>query len=529
MVQTTIQIRRITDKVGRYFQRFGYRSYTKYFDRGALINGNKILGPDRFQCRVAETSRGTAVSFYTINLWTNFLPFLPFILMLILSGLNKIDAISKFISGENSFLGVKWISLFLGNFNLNILSVLLFIVIPGFFSFALYSIQNIRLSNLKNRFAFFTKDAIWEPRDIPLPLIMIKAAQTAFTHVWFLAILFFSVFALPDNIMGDVTAIYGIKEGALASSLQFGFAIIAGLIGGLIAGQKSLLTRRELSRYDSRLRISGGYYERKIDPILYGIQSALVSGLFIIPFLAMTFITTGNFGFAGFTIAGLAVGGAISGTIFEEGPVWFAGSYIAILFFTSIALVFRTGQEPALAFVVILILFFAIIPFFILSSVVFDLVLQKYKIRTVDHYYDYFPLNPLWTLIQTQRRIQETIRTYEESLAEEHVITESGILLIDKTQLLKKGKLAERIAKHYFELLAKYNSMFDEEDLVMVPTSIELVEWWSSKTGIRNYSKQLDFLNFTDRLIWDPEFKPEPNDLKKHDEIGFNMIVSLES
>ncbi|RMG31053.1 MAG: hypothetical protein D6732_15190 [Methanobacteriota archaeon] len=529
MVQTSIQIRRITDKVGRYFQRFGFRTYSRILERGSVISANKTLGPDRFQCRVAETSRGTAVSFYSINTWTNFLPFLPFLLFGLLIALNEVGGLSQFISGENALFGVNWIRLIGGSFEINVLSVGILILIPSIFSFTLYSMQTIRLANLKNRFSFFTKDAIWEPRDVSSSILSLRGAQTGFTHGWFLAIMFFSLFAMPQAIIDDVKVIYNVDEEQLQKSMEFGFSIISGLLIGLVSGIKSLILRKEQSRFDARLKLTGTYYERRIEPMLFGAQTALVAGALFIPFQAITFSQTGAFANAAFTVTALAIGGIVAGSIYEEGPVWLAGSYIALLFFTSIALVFRTGQEPALAFVVILILFFSLVPFFLLSSVVFDTVLRRYRINTVDFHYDYFPFNPIWSIIQTQRRIQRTIQAYEESLAEEHIIAESGVLLIDKALLHKKGgELAERIAKHYFQLLTVYNSMFDEEEAVLVPTNGQLIEWWAGKVGKRDLKNQVAFLNFTDRLLWDPEFFPEQNDLKKFDNIGFNMVIDLE-
>ncbi len=529
MVQTTIQIRRITDKVGRYFQRFGYRTYTRILERGSIISATKTLGPDRFQCRVAETSRGTAVSFYSINTWTNLLPFLPFILLGALIGLNQLDGMSQYLSGENAFLEINWIRLFAGTFEPNFLSWGLLVLIPTIFSFTLYSMQRIRLDNLKNRFSFFTKDAIWEPRDVSSSIISMRGAQTGFIHGWFLAIFFFSLFAMPQTIIDDVESIYNVDQEQLLRGMEFGFAIISGMAVGLISGIKSLVLRKEQSRYDSRLKITGTFYERRIEPMIYGAQTALIAGAIFIPFLSITFSQTGPFSNAAFTIVGLVIGGTVAGSIYEEGPVWMAGSYIAQLFFTSIALVFRTGQEPALAFIVILILFFSIVPFFLLSSVLFDVVLKRYRIKTVDFHYDFFPFNPIWTIIQTRRRMIQTIRTYEESLKEEHVMTESGVLQIDKTLLHKKGgELAERIAKHYFQLLTIYNSMFDEEEAVLLPTNEQLIEWWSEKVGRRDFKSQFSFLTFTDRLLWDPEFFPENGELKRLEKVGFNMVIDLE-
>lgn len=529
MVQTTIQIRRITDKVGRYFQRFGYRTYTRILERGSIISANKVLGPDRYQCRVAETSRGTAVGFYSINTWSNFLPFLPFVLLASLIGLNQIPDLSPYLSGDSTLGGINLMQLFGGYFQPNVISFGLLILIPGIFSFALYSIQTIRLANLKNRFSFFTKDAIWEPRDVSSSLISLRGAQTGFIHGWFLAILFFSVFAMPESVRGDVEDIYNVSPEDLQKGFEFGFAIISGLIVGLVAGLKSLLIRKEQSRYDPRLKISGTFYERRIEPMFYGAQSALTAGALFMPFMAITFSQTGPFSNAAYTVVALVIGGVIAGSIYEEGPVWFAGSYIALLFFTSIALVFRTGQDPSLAFVVILILFFSVIPLILLSSVLFDSVLKRYNITSVDHYFDYLPLGPIWSVILARKRIARSIQEYEESLSEEHVITESGVLLIDKEQLYKKGgELAERCAKHYFQILTIYNSMFDEEDAVLLPSIEQLVEWWSEKVGRRDFSKQQEFLEFTDRLLWDPEFSPEESSLKTYDKIGFNMVIDLE-
>ncbi len=523
---TTIQIRRIGEKINRYFRKFGYRTHTEYQNTKAQIKAGKDLGLDQIECKITETSRGTAIGFYPKNTWTNFLVFFPFAIGIILTILRGDDR-TKSIATLNGYIDLK--TLFLGKFEFSFLSVTIMVLIPLIFSLMSYSFQQIRLNFIKIRFSFFTKDANWNPSDLTPTMISLKSAQTAFFHGWLLAVVYFSVFAMPDSIMNDVLSLYSIDQNTLYKGVTEGFLIISGALVGLVSADKANKLRKMYSAQDKALRMGSGLTLRRVESMLYSLTSALFAGVFYLGFLSVTYIDNIPVYAIVFHILGYFVAAIIGGYIREEGVISFVTAYGAIMLFFSLGLVFRTGTEPAFAFVVIIQLLMIPLSFLLIANRGIDPLLASNKIRTVDHMYQILPVNIFVTLYlmrsrQRRRRIQ-----YEKSLEEDTVITDDeGQLIIDKSIISKKGgEIAILVAKHYFELLTWYTSSFDEDKLILIPTPKELMSYWSERTKRQPNQDSFNFLAVADRLIWDTLYIPDQEELRYVEKVGKQLALEL--
>ncbi len=521
----SIQIRRVTNKIENYFQRFGLRTSSNIQSSRAYISGVKSMGPNEIQCRVAETSRGTAISFYQINNWRLSLVFIPFMLTALLLTINSFG-LTQLISGGGIF-GINLLKLFLGNFTIGVEGIVILVFIPTLFAVGTFLVNRIRLGNLKQRFALFSKDAIWEPRDTPIPLLQLKVSQTGFFHIWILAMLFFFVNSLPSKVISEVVSVYGIKEADFLLALQIGFGAISGTILGLIVGYKAIKLRAEYAKNIPSYRVSGTYLERKYEPMFFAVQSAFLASLPVILFLSVTFLAGSTIQSILFFYSGLFVGGLLAGFIHEESLLWFIGAYIGTLFFTSLIFVFRTGQDGGFAFVLIQILFLIPMALFVVAPLQFNYVLKKYKIDTQDHLFNALPVPQFYTYYM-MRKLEKKKEIQYEQILQAEIPQEDNVVYLDKKSLVNKaGEISLLIARHYFELISRYNSMFDEKEVVIVPNFDTLLQWWSQKSEKPLSDDNKSFIQISDKLIWDPDFNSKETDLQRIEIIGKSMVLTV--
>lgn len=528
MSQTPLQIRRVSEKVTRYYQKFGYRSYTVLSSNQSRVYATKGISPDMIMCRIAETSRGLAVGFYAINRWIHFLVFIPFILTVGLLALSNVPQISPYITGVSAPFDINYIHLLLGTASTFIWTYVVLLLIPIAFSYVSWSIQMIRLNNLKVRFSFFTKDAVWNPKEISPGLIGVRSAESGIFHGWLLAIFYFAVFAMSERINNDVLSLYNASSEQFSSAVSEGFTIVIGAIVGLVAAFKAHQLRKEYAKVDRSLRIRGELIERRMDAIIDGIQVALISAMFMVLFLSVTFLQSASLLQSSYILFGSVLGGGIAGLIKDEGLFWFAGTYISILFFSALALVFRTGKASGFAFVVVQLLLLLPAIFLLFASLPFNYVLEKRGIRTVETMFNLSSFTALLSYYLSYKHRKKAKTAYMETLEEEIVYENDGAIIIDHDRIAAKGELALKVVKHYFELLLWYNASFDENDFVLQPTSIQMTNWWTNRTKQNMQSSYTEFVNFADRIIWDEEFQPQSELLAKHDGVGTSMVLAIQ-
>ena len=525
---TSIQTRRIVEKISAYYERFGYRTRSVIKGNQASVTGTKNLGPDQFECRVAETAKGTAIGFFAKNYWYNFLPLLPFLVFAVLYGLTQVEAIAPHITGANTLFGINYLKLLVGDLDLSILSVLVFLMIPTVFIVMNYTKQKIRLANLKLRFPFFTKDANWEPNDLSTSTISFQAVQFGFFQGWVLAILYFAVLAMSTETIDNIVGLYDTDINTLRIALHEGFSLTGGALIGLISADKAYQIRKELKANDISLNLRGGLSERRLEPVIYSISVSGISALFSILFFSVTFLKGTTITNLAYMVITYVIAGIISAYIRDEGPLWFSISFGSILLFSSLSFVFRTGSESALAFVVVMQLLLIPMSFILISGHVFSTVLERYRIKTLDPLYTIFPHAAFISIFLHKRRVKKAKIRYESSLESDELdfVDEKGLIFLDKQLLAKKGEKVLFLARHYFELITWYNAQF-EKDFVLLPRPHEFQRYLQSKVQIGNVAQQIKFLEFADQVIWDVDYIPESEELAQNESFGKEMVLAI--
>ena len=530
MSEISIQVRRVTERVKQYYSIFGLRPFARMAPGRSVIRGSKRLGFDEIECVVAETARGTSVGFYAINQLQGLLHSIPFLFMLLLTGLAQVKQVQDYILGSaDNFISINFQKLFLGEAQMSFWLIFILILIPIIFFLTDYLVQRIRVDIIKSRFSFYSRDAIWETREVPLSMITLQAIRSTFMHLWALAIVYFAVFSSTGKVVTELSSIYQADTEALYSATIDAFVITGGLVLGLLTSYKSLKLRKQYGRVDNRIRISGGLTERRFDPILFGSQAAILAGLLVSAFFSFTFFASATTAQIGQFMIFVVIGGAIAGAIQEEGETWILSSYGIFIFFTSLLLIFRTGQQPAYAYVVVLQLFLVPIPFIMLLSTNYEKVLKKADITNPDWLFDTIPFLSFLSLFLASRKQELARRAYEKNL-EEEISTEAlpSQIKITKSLLQNTDSNAYRLVRHYFELLFTYTASYEETQFVTLPTYNQFQQWWTSRTGSKPDDQQEIFFNEADQLLWDPDYQPEDTKLAELEDVGKKMVLKIQ-
>ncbi|MCY3411685.1 MAG: hypothetical protein INQ03_08650 [Candidatus Heimdallarchaeota archaeon] len=529
MSEISIQIRRVTERVRQYYQVFGFRPKSYMMPGRAVVRGSRRLGFDEIECVVAETARGTSVGFYPVNTLHGLIYAIPFFLLLLLHGLNQLEFFSNYLTGNEALLGINWLKLFSGNAELDFkfVAVTLFL---GLLPLALEIVhQRIRLANLKSRFSFYTRDAIWETREAPDSIIALQTTRSIINHSWLLAIIYFALFSFVDGARSEVESLYNSSTAELFNATTDAFSISVGVVIGLLSADKAIALRKQNARIDKRSRISGGLLERRIDPVLYGIQAAAFT---IIPyglFMSVTFLKGSSMDFAFQLLFFALVGGFITGLVHAEGPLWISMAYGVLIFFSSLIFIFRTGEQPAYAYIVIIQLFILPFPFIIYMTRSFQKVLKKEGIDSLDWMYEVFVLPAIITYIGIKRQRKKArdryIREYDRDLEADEI---ENKIRINKEILLDKNSSLHKMAMHYYEILLSYTASFEDDKFIYFPTEKQLLGWWEEKTKKKSIENHLDFLYFIDRVLWDPTFEPFSDEISRYESVALEMAVAIQ-
>ncbi|NDB79053.1 hypothetical protein EB155_04230, partial [archaeon] len=260
MIDISIQIRKVTDKVKQYYSLFGYSTFTQFSSSYSKVNGIKRMGFEEIECVISDTARGTSIGFYPKNQLQNILYSLPLLIGLILIGLSKIELFTPYLTGDIDQTNVRlnFIQLLFGDLNTSFFSISFLILLSALFILSPYLIQKIRIDILKSRFSFYSKDAVWETKDIPQSLIILNSIKSPFYHGWLILILYFLPFSTTNQVLIELTEIYNTSTENLKNATIEAFSITGGLILGLLSSYKSIKIRAEISKNDKRYRNSGG-------------------------------------------------------------------------------------------------------------------------------------------------------------------------------------------------------------------------------------------------------------------------------
>ena len=529
MIQESIQVRRISDKVKRYFEIFGFRHYTRSYGNRVSIKAGKRLGGDEVECVVSETARGTTIGFYRINSLHGLIYTIPFIFLYLIYLLNQLSFTSKFISGSKTLLGIDYKQLLVGDASGNLTFPVILLGLCGLIFAADILTQELRLSNIKSRFSFFSRDAIWETREVPPSILSLQTLKSTITNGYILAILYFSVFSFGSVPIREVTSTYRTDVNSLKNAIILGYSITCGLLIGIMSGDKALNLRRINASYDSRSRLSGGILERRIENITFAIQTTLINGFILLVFLSQTFYKDATIVDSVLFFLFAIIGSIISSFIYQDEPIWITSVMAASLFFTTIIFIFRTGSHPSYAFLVFLQLFLIPTPFVYHFSRFYIDILKENRMNTVETLYDILPITSLYSIRKQNQRKKLMKKAYEDQLSEDYVPDkELQQIRLEREYFEDKSSSTYLLARHYFELLTSYAASFEENRFILVPTAKQLLDWWSNRSGETINDTHRGVIDYIDRLLWDLDVNVNQTTASSHEQVGRKMVVAIQ-
>jgi len=527
MAERSIQVRRVSERVKSYFITNGMIYNVSNYTNRSIIKGKKRLGSDEVECIVAETSRGTSVGFYLINTIQNFMYAIPFVILLLLHILSENSTIKNTLTNDNPFR-IDFLKLFSGDGELSVMLVISLILVGFIPVIVEYYIQNIRLNNLKANFSFYSKGGLWESREISPNVVILQAVRSVISHAYVLAILFFLIFSSTGEALNELLTHYNSSEEQLKIGIIDAFSLTIGLIIGLVSTDKALSLRAESAKYDKRNRFSGSFLERRIEPYIFAGLVSLVTSLIFTFFMSQTFLVDATIQHSIQIPLYAILGSIITTIIYDEGDIWLAAVYAIFIFFASLIFVFRTGSQPEYAYIVVFHLFLLPIPFLLFLSKEMDQLLKRYDIVNYEWYYDLIPILALFSIIKRRRERKRTVVEYEKQLQEEiDFSVDDQKLQLNKKILQDRDSYAYRLARHYFELLLTYTASYEENALVLIPTSAQLDSWWSSKTKLKSNEGQRDALDYVDSLLWNTEFAQQDKLSQEYELLCKQMVLAI--
>ncbi|MCH8905772.1 MAG: hypothetical protein IH840_01680 [Candidatus Heimdallarchaeota archaeon] len=527
MAERSIQVRRVSERVKSYFVTNGMIYNVSNHTNRTIIKGKRRLGSDEVECIVAETSRGTSVGFYLINTIQNFVYAIPFVILLFLHILAENSTIKNTLTTNNVF-DINFLKLLTGDGQLSIMFVIALIIV-GFLPVVVeYYIQNIRLNNLKANFSFYSKGGIWESREISPNVVILQAVRSVISHAYVLAILYFLIFSTTGEALGELLSHYNTSEEELKIGVIDAFSLTIGLIIGLISTDKVLSLRAESAKYDKRNRFSGSFLERRMEPYIFAGLASLVTSLIFTFFMSQTFLIDATIQHSIQIPLYAVIGSIIATIIYDEGNIWLAAVYAILIFFASLIFVFRTGNQPEYAYIVVFHLFLLPIPFLIFLSKELEQLLKRYDIVNYEWYYDLIPILAMYSILKRRKERKRTIIEYEKQLEEEIDFSiDDQKLQLNRDILQDCDSYAYRLARHYFELLLTYTASYEENVLVLIPTSNQLESWWSLKTKLKSKKGQREALNYVDNLLWNTEFVPQDELSQNYELLCKEMVLAI--
>ena len=204
-------------------------------------------------------------------------------------------------------------------------------------------------------------------------------------------------------------------------------------------------------------------------------------------------------------------------------------TYAIFIFFSSLIFIFRTGEQPAYAYIIIVQLFLIPIPFLQLLSKNFGEITNKHGIRSPSWLYENIPLMSFISIFDLKRKEELSKLRYLASL-ETEILPEDidRRIQIKKELLLDKQSPAHKLVLHYYELIVSYSASFDDDKFIYIPTPSQLNQWWMNRTDRKHSKLNIKFIEFTDQVLWDPVYIPEQDEIMRCERTGQTMVLAIQ-
>ncbi len=522
---------RVVDKVRAYLKFFGMKITTvKPGNRRANIYARRGIHPPQVRVHIRETIKGTAVVFRPHNSWTSIFPGLPYFALGIFALVYQ-TPIKRFVEDFSSWALIDPSILLFGSADPNWYVGVICLILGIVYTIAEIVERTIRVSKLKQRFPYFTRNAIWSPSDTPTVIDVIRSTNSPFMLSYVLTVVYFSPLSLDSEILTKLISVYGISSDQLHQAIAIASFIVITFVSGMYSGAKIMHHVSFRAQVDPSSRLRGNRREKMLQIIALG---AGTGGLGV---LLTTMLIGALFGFPTwqFLLLLIPVLGSVAGSLgalaANEGEEWLIGFSVAYFLATDMIFVFNTGKNGGFAWLIIITLMLLLFP---LSNYVMAKFIQQTAAAHDEDPQLFYSLLPVFLYVslfyskrekKAEQVIQKIIQTAEESaVVPIEDIERLRIVLIDKQRLIAKNPSLPSVAELYLSIISKYAAQ--QKEAKLIPTPEELIDWIKNKVPATSTASVDKSILLIDAALWNPVFTPSSDELSQA-QIELQKILDL--
>ncbi len=512
---------RVVDKVRAYLRFFGMKiTAVKPSNRRAIIYARRGIYPPQVQIQIRETIKGTAVAFRANNHWTAFFAGLPYFLLGLFALIAYQTPATKLVTKFTAWALMDPGALLFGSSNPSWYIGVMFLILGLAYSIIEIVERSIRVGKLKQRFPYFTRNAIWSPSDTPTVIDVIRSTNSPFIFSYAIAIVYFSPLSLDREILNQLISVYGISSEQLHQAITIASFIIITFVAGLYSGGKIMHHITFRSKIDPSARLKGTRREKMLQILAIG---SATGGLTV---LLTTMLIGALFGFPTWQVLLLlspvlgSGAGALGALAANEGEEWLIGFSVAYFLAADMIFVFNTGKNGGFAWLIIITLMLLLFP---LSNYVMAKFIQQTSTSHDEDPQLFYSLFPTFLYVslfysrkenRAQQVIQKIIQTAQESaVVSDKDMERLRIVLIDKQRLITKNPSLPTIAGLYFSIISRYAS--SQKEAKLVPTPEELIDWVKSKLPATSALSVDKNILVVDAALWNPLYIPDNAELSQ--------------
>ncbi|MHA1911878.1 MAG: hypothetical protein ACTSYA_09300 [Candidatus Kariarchaeaceae archaeon] len=503
-------IERMADRLKRYLTIFSHKVESKGNKSAIKLTSRRRMFPADLNISVAETARGTGIAISDNKKWYALVLITPFILISLLA-IIEFTSVLDISDSLHSVGKFNLITLFLGNSSLG-WGFIVFLILLGFFYALLeYLDQKIRVQKVRQRIEYFLRDAIWEPSESPAIIDIIRASYSVILTIYFLAVIYFAPMAMNSDTLANLIQVYGINGSDLSEAIIATVVVDLSLIGGLLASIKTLNLLQYKNQVQKHIFQEDTRLEKRVFLLGTGFLAGTVVGVIGGVFLAQLFLVDMTITQLSVYILLSAIGGIIGIILVNEEPSW---PYVGIgiwFFFSSLWFLFRTSEEAAYAWIILLHLFLIPFPIILWLNSKLSKELKKQQVNDPSWYFSPFPFSLysrlIYEFLNRPDKLQKDEMEQDKAILD---LDESIILsLIDIKTIKAKGKKADELARTYFTVIRGFQKNYSI--ISRIPSNQEIETLANLKIKGIDLILIKQYLNTCDQLLWDTEFKLKGN------------------
>ena len=506
---------KVVEKIQGFLKYFGMKITTAHsFGRRAIVFARRGVYPPQVKINIRETARGTAVSFRPAFNWISLLPGLSFIILGLWALIIEFTPVKKLVSALSTWALIDFNALLFGNTTPKLIIGIIFLLYGLIFVILDYMERQIRVKKLRQRFPYYTRNALWNPSDTPIIVDMLRTISGPLFTSYIIAIILFSPLSLDNEILRKLLNVYNINSNQFQDAAAVATFIIGGYMVAAYSGAKIIQFLSFRGKIDAFARIRGAREERMIQRFIYGavsgalgilVYSYLIGVLFSYPSWKLLLFLTPLIG---------ALSGGIAALAKNEGDEWLIGVSVAYFLASDMIFVFHTGNNGGFAWLIIITLMLLVFPLhYFVNAKFIDMTSESHD-KDPSLYYSFFPVLLYVSLLlsKNEKKAEKIVKaiTKETPKEETEEIDESIYrkIIIDKSRLEKKAPNLVDLTIEYLKLQRIYAEK--QKNPFLIPTPEELIDWLMT-TKLTISKKEIEeAIKISDSALWDPAFNITP-------------------